>query len=211
MTEWSPYSYCYNNPLRYEDQDGAIPLETIWDIANVGIGVTSLVQNIKEGNYWAAAADAGGVLVDAAAVVVPYVPGGVSTAIKAGRAADNAIDAAKTADKVSDVAKAVNKTTDAAKTLSKNKSIGKQGEKVVTEALQKEVGEGKQVFEQVSGKLDNGGRTQFDNVIVDKKTGKVEIVNETKTGAADYSKNQSRYYEGGETATFSGKKQKKQV
>ena len=100
----------------------------------------------------------------------------------------------------------VDDVLESATIISKNASVGKQGEKIVTESLGNEVGEGMVVLEQISGKLEKGGRTQFDNVVVNKKTGEVEIVNETKTGNAGYSKNQSRYYEEGETATFTGKK-----
>ena len=82
----SPYVFCYSNPIKYKDPDGNIPIETIWDVANVALGVSSLVENIANGNLSAALVDAGGIIVDAAAVALPYVPGGVSTAIKANRA-----------------------------------------------------------------------------------------------------------------------------
>ncbi|MHB2154391.1 hypothetical protein ACX8XN_08330 [Calditrichota bacterium GD2] len=46
----------------------------------------------------------------------------------------------------------------------------------------------------------------FDDVVIDKKTGKVVLVNETKTGKANYSKAQRRYYKNGEQVTLTGKK-----
>ena len=87
-------------------------LETLWDLANIGIGVYSLVDDVSKGNYGEAALDAGGVAVDVVATAVPFLPGGASTAIKAARIAnklDNAADgikAARNADKAKDAAKA---------------------------------------------------------------------------------------------------------
>lgn len=67
----------------------------MWDVANIAMGVASFSKNVAIGNYGGAAVDAVGVVVDAAATVVPGVPGGAGTAIKAVRGADAAVDAAK--------------------------------------------------------------------------------------------------------------------
>ncbi|MGH8601617.1 MAG: RHS repeat domain-containing protein [Gammaproteobacteria bacterium] len=89
------YLYGNNNPQKYVDPDGRI-IETAWDVASIGIGVSSAVANIAEGNYGQAALDVAGVVVDTAAAVVPGVPGGAGAGLKALRAAS---------DKVSDAAK----------------------------------------------------------------------------------------------------------
>ena len=88
------YAYVGNDPVNNVDPDGEA-LETIWDVGNVIIGVASAADNISKGNYGAALVDAGGVVVDGAATVVPFIPGGAGTAIKATRAADKAGDALK--------------------------------------------------------------------------------------------------------------------
>ena len=85
---FNKYAYGNNNPYRYTDPDGNIPVETVWDIFNVGIGVVSLGTNLASGNFIGAAEDAVGVIIDVGAVLTPYVPGGAGSAIKAKRAAE---------------------------------------------------------------------------------------------------------------------------
>ena len=80
------YWYANNNPYKFKDPDGRI-IETVWDAANVVMDVASLGGNLAAGNYAGAAVDAGGLIVDAAATLIPGVPGGAGTAIKVARAA----------------------------------------------------------------------------------------------------------------------------
>ena len=91
----SPYANCANNPLRYTDSSGNY-LESAWDAVNIGLGISSLWNNIKKGNVGAAIVDGVGVVVDAVAIALPVVPGGASSIIKAARAADDVVDVAKT-------------------------------------------------------------------------------------------------------------------
>jgi len=100
---WNLYTHTRNNPLKYVDENGNF-LETAWDIANVVWGVKSLVENVRAGNYGAAAVDAVGVVVDTASVVVPGAPGGAGTAIKAARGAETVVSTAKALNKVDNVA-----------------------------------------------------------------------------------------------------------
>ena len=112
---WNAYAYVANNPLKYVDKQGDY-LETAWDVANLAIGVASLVSNLEQGNYGAAAVDAIGVALDAAAVATP-LPGGAGAAIDALRVGGEAAAAlaitAKVGDAASDTSKAL-RTADAA-------------------------------------------------------------------------------------------------
>lgn len=100
----SPYAYCANNPIKYVDPTGEF-IESAWDMFSLVTGAKSFVDNVKAGNVGAAIVDGLGVVVDAAAVVLPGVPGGVGAAAKGVRAMDKAIDATRAVDKATDAAK----------------------------------------------------------------------------------------------------------
>ena len=95
------YGYCAGNPVMMVDPDGNFP-ETLWDFANVVLDVTSLVSNVKGGNTSAAIADAAGLVLDVAATIIPFIPGGAGTALKAARGVDKAADVVRAADKATD-------------------------------------------------------------------------------------------------------------
>lgn len=93
-------------------ENNAVTPETVWDVANVAIGVTSLVYNINEGNYGSAAIDAAGLAYDGIATVIPFLPAGVSAGLEAYRVGNTAMQSATIG---SDVAKAIKAADKAAK------------------------------------------------------------------------------------------------
>lgn len=80
------YAYSFNDPINQKDPSGNA-VETIWDAFNVALGAVSFTGNVAIGNYWGAALDAAGVVVDGAATATPVVPGGAGAAITIGRIA----------------------------------------------------------------------------------------------------------------------------
>ena len=68
------YGFVANNPVNYVDPTGQIPLDTIWDIANI-------IYDIAVGDYVSLTADV-------AALAVPYVPAGSTKLVKAAKATD---------------------------------------------------------------------------------------------------------------------------
>ena len=122
----SPYAYCAGNPVNIVDPDGTY-LETAWDLVSLGMGVASFISNVKSRNVGSAIMDGIGIVADAAAVALPFVPGGVSAGIKATRGAakgvDVAVDAAKGIDKGVDAAKAVDRVEDVGKAAQKAHSV----------------------------------------------------------------------------------------
>lgn len=65
------YTFCNNDPVNTFDPNGCIPLDTVWDLANV-------IYDICVGDEVALAADT-------AALLVPYVPAGATKLAKAAR------------------------------------------------------------------------------------------------------------------------------
>jgi RHS repeat-associated protein len=62
------YVYSYNNPLRYTDPDGHIPLETAIDVVSFASSFYALVTNPSWANL-------GYLVWDGLAAAIPYVPG----------------------------------------------------------------------------------------------------------------------------------------
>ena len=100
----SPYAYCADNPENLVDRNGEFP-ETFWDFANLAWDVQSLVSNIAIGNLSGAVIDALGMSLDAVATLVPGVPGGAATAIKAIRKTDKVLDKAHHMEKLRETAR----------------------------------------------------------------------------------------------------------
>ncbi len=113
-----PYQYVHQNPIMYWDPDGKA-IETPWDVASFGIGLASFSYNVATGNYFDAALDAGGLVFDGAAILVPGMPGGASVGIKVLRGADKGIDAVRALDKGTDALVAADKGVDALKAADK--------------------------------------------------------------------------------------------
>jgi hypothetical protein len=127
------YAYARNNPMKYVDPDGHAA-DTVWDLINIGMGIASFAYNVKTGNVSGAIVDAVGIVSDSAAAVVPFLPGGVATGIKAYRAADTAADALKTARTgsaaVEQTAKAGSKVA-----VGEAEAVAKNGTEVVQRAM----------------------------------------------------------------------------
>jgi len=91
------YVYCGNNPIMYKDSSGKF-----WDtLIDVGGFLLSAYDMITDPSW----ANAGWLLVDTAALIVPFVPG--TGAVRAGartlNAVDTATDITKTANRVDNV------------------------------------------------------------------------------------------------------------
>jgi RHS repeat-associated protein len=115
------YSYTLNNPLRYVDPDGQIPVETAIDVLSFAESFYELIKNPS----WSAL---GYVLWDAASIVIPYAPG--SWVAKVGKYGYRGLEAA-----------GIIKALDALETVANNTYIKKgvallgQGDDSVRKAL----------------------------------------------------------------------------
>lgn len=123
------YSYVENRPLNFTDPTGHW-LESAWDLFNVGLGIYSLHDNLKQGNYGWAAVDAVGLVVDTAALVLPVVPAGVGAVIKGARGVDTAVDAIQTVNQVSNAAQTANQAANLAQELQTLSRFARYGDEI---------------------------------------------------------------------------------
>jgi hypothetical protein len=86
-SSFNRYVYGNNNPYKFKDPDGRFA-ETLWDIASLALSVNEFRNNPSIGN-------ALGVAVDAAAVLLPGIPGGVGAIRSATSTASSAVQAVK--------------------------------------------------------------------------------------------------------------------
>ncbi len=94
------YSYGLNNPYRYKDDTGQIPIDTVFDIAFIGYDLYTLAtQGVGENNENLVAFG-----LDVGGAAIPYATG-LGKAYKAGKLADRAVDTTKAIDKATNVAK----------------------------------------------------------------------------------------------------------
>ena len=77
------FGYGNNNPVKYNDPTGEIPVDTFWDLANivVDLGRMGIAKWITKDDdaFDSARADLG---LDLLATAIPYAPAGVSKALK---------------------------------------------------------------------------------------------------------------------------------
>jgi RHS repeat-associated protein len=113
---YNRYSYVQNNPLSLTDPTGFF-LDTVLDVVSLAVGVASLVDNLAQGNYGAAAVDAGTVVADAILAATPFATAGVSLGVKASREGVSLVDdlaamAAKQGDEAKETAEQLAKGAD---------------------------------------------------------------------------------------------------
>jgi RHS repeat-associated protein len=102
------YQYGLNNPVNNRDRSGKA-VETVWDAGNVAMGVAAIAAWDENTSISTKVLDVGGLVVDVAGTLVPFVPAGIAAVLKSGRVAGKAGDAAgvaRGADKAADGAKA---------------------------------------------------------------------------------------------------------
>jgi RHS repeat-associated protein len=72
------YLYVNNNPYKYRDPDGRIPVDTLWDIASIAFDIGKIIAGKISGDSAMAEEGIQDVIADGIAVVTPYVPAGIS-------------------------------------------------------------------------------------------------------------------------------------
>ncbi|TQV68228.1 hypothetical protein FKG94_23290 [Exilibacterium tricleocarpae] len=87
------YAYGNNNPYRYVDPDGRLPVDTLWDAGNVAYDIGKIAVGWIIGNDKLVVEGGKDLVADGAALFVPYLPAGSTKGMKA--IADKAGDATK--------------------------------------------------------------------------------------------------------------------
>jgi len=122
------YSYVKNNPLKYTDPTGNVPIETVADVASVVWDLGDIYNDPT--NLWNYVALAGDVVTTA----IPYVPPVIGMAVKGTKRLDQIKDLAKIANKVDDAVdgeKIIDKVGDAGKGLVKVNDEVRNGDNIV--------------------------------------------------------------------------------
>jgi RHS repeat-associated protein len=92
------YAYSNNNPYRYIDTHGNIPIDTVWDIGSVVYDLGKVTVGWTIGNQSMVVEGLGDAAADTAAMLIPYVPAGSTKIARMGaRAADEVADIGKAA------------------------------------------------------------------------------------------------------------------
>jgi hypothetical protein len=108
------------------DPSGAF-LETAWDAFNITLGVYSLQNNVRQGNWGSAALDAVGLAYDGVATAVPFLPAGVSSGLQAYRAGNTVVNSAQVG---LDVARVANVANDATRAANRTSNAAQEGSRV---------------------------------------------------------------------------------
>ncbi|HMA96097.1 MAG TPA: toxin TcdB middle/N-terminal domain-containing protein [Polyangiaceae bacterium] len=131
----SVYTQSYNNPIRYRDPNGQIPIDTLWDAANVVYDIGKIGVGYATGNTAMMVDGSKDLAMDTGALLIPYVPAGASKLLKVGiKYGDEAADSLKAFDKANDARKAAEaaaetkKAADAAEAAKKASDAKKAAE-----------------------------------------------------------------------------------
>lgn len=104
------YAYANNNPHRYVDPTGEIPVDTLWDAANVVYDVGKITVGWSIGNQALVVEGSKDLIADGIALAVPYMPAGSTKIARA-----SIETAAKSIDRISDTGQAAKSAFEIAK------------------------------------------------------------------------------------------------